>query len=631
MKTVDQSQAGTTQSKSRALPVTVCCCLTSVAWIALTDLTVAYWFPTSRNQTLAEAIKDSGFVLLTGFLLYYFIKRLERLWQREARQRLGMAESLDRQRLQLAGIIDSAVDGMITIDKDQKIVIFNSSAEQMFRCPRCEAIGRSIDLFIPESRRAKHSEEVRKFAREGTTARTMGHFGRVVGLRFDGQEFPLEASISRLQQNDATYLTVTCRDISERIATEQARKNLEEQLRQSQKLEAIGQLAGGVAHDFNNLLTVINGNASLLIGLGRLDAEQSGLAQQVVEAAERAASLTRQLLMFSRKQPLRPVDLDLNEVARKMTGMLQRILGEDISLRTSYQAGLPRVHGDTSMLEQTILNLSVNARDAMPTGGAITIATTRHCFTAGDLTTHPDSSPGEFVCLSVADTGTGIPPENLPHIFEPFFTTKDVNKGTGLGLAMVYGVVKQHHGWIEVQSTAATGTTFRIFLPAVPSPGEFTRESTQICDLPVGREIVLVVEDEPALRILVHRVLARCGYTVLLADSGREAITLWKQNRDRIELLLTDIIMPDGMTGWQLAGRLLGEKPELKVIYTSGYSAETAGHKPGAMDSHLFLPKPYAPRELAQLVRTALDSRTDSEVRATGPDNKKSARIKGAL
>ena len=607
MDPIEQDGDRITPFRSSSLFVAVCYALIAAAWIGFTDLAVAYWLPSGQWRFAADTGKGWGFVAVTAVLLYHLVKRMERLWQCEARERQKSATTLELHRVQLAGIIDSAVDGMITINGDQKIVIFNSAAERMFRCPRSEAIGRSIDLFIPEHLRARHADEVRKFAREGTTARTMGHFGNVIGLRFDGQEFPLEASISRLEMEGSRFLTVTCRDISERIAAEETRKNLEAQLRQAQKLEAIGQLAGGVAHDFNNLLTVINGNAALLIGQGRLDAEGVGLARQVIEAAERAASLTRQLLMFSRKQPLRLTDLDLNEITQKMTRMLHRILGEDISLRTSCESGLPPIHGDVGMVEQTLLNLAVNARDAMPTGGTITITTALRRFAAADLREHPDSVAGTFVCLSVADTGTGIAAANLPHIFEPFFTTKDVNKGTGLGLAMVYGVVKQHHGWIEVATAAGKGTTFRIYLPALPARETSKPQREPSLQLPPGKETVLVVEDEPALRSLVQNVLARCGYTVLMAGSGNEAIGIWDPNRDRVDLLLTDIIMPDGLTGRQLAEKFLAEKPGLKVIYTSGYSPETAGLQSGELEGRLFLPKPYSPSQLAQCVREALD------------------------
>ena len=387
------------------------------------------------------------------------------------------------------------------------------------------------------------------------------------------------------------------------------RKQLEEQFRQSQKLEAIGQLASGVAHDFNNLLTIIQGNASLLLDAPGLSKPEAETAKQIVEAAERAAGLTRQLLLFSRKQAMHPIRLNLNETVGNLAKMLQRLLGEDIALSTNYASRLPQVHGDVGMIEQVLLNLAVNARDAMPDGGQLTITTSAETASREYAQANAAAAPGPYVCLAVHDTGCGITPENLPRIFDPFFTTKEVGKGTGLGLASVYGIVKQHRGWIDVASELGVGTTFRIYLPVTTGVAVEQKVAAATSELPGGPEVILVVEDDPAVRLLVSNLLQRSGYTVLVAPTGITALEVWKEHKTRIQLVLTDMIMPDGMTGRELANRLKQERPGLKVIYTSGYSAEVVGKGHALLDGTDFLQKPYSPLTLAQTVRACLDRR----------------------
>jgi CheY-like chemotaxis protein len=372
-------------------------------------------------------------------------------------------------------------------------------------------------------------------------------------------------------------------------------------------MEAIGQLAGGVAHDFNNILTVIQGSASLLLN-PQLDPEEKlGCSRQIVQAAERAAGLTRQLLMFSRKHVLQMGQLDLNEVVGNMTKMLQRILGEDITLRAEYDPKLPVIAADAGMIEQVLLNLAVNSRDAMPTGGRLLISTSVENLGTDHPQLPAGTSPGSYVCLKVSDTGSGIPPDVLPRIFEPFFTTKETGKGTGLGLATVYGIIQQHHGWVTVTSEVGRGTTFHVHLPAAKGAPTKLEASTAAPKLPRGHETILLVEDEPAVRSLVGNLLQRCGYTILGAESGVVALRVWKEHRDKIQLLLTDMIMPDGMTGYDLAQRLKSEQPQLKVIYTSGYSADIFGKDPTLIRDGCFLQKPYHPHQLARTVRDCLD------------------------
>ncbi len=384
--------------------------------------------------------------------------------------------------------------------------------------------------------------------------------------------------------------------------------NLEAQFRHAQKLESVGQLAAGVAHDFNNILTVIQGYADTLLARASADTATSKGLKEIAEAARRAAALTRQLLMFSRKQIIQPKVLDLNAVLQNLMKMLQRLLGEDIRLEPSYAPNLPRVEADTGMLEQVVMNLAVNARDAMPKGGKLRLRTSIAEVDAAHAGQHADARPGRFVRLTVADTGCGMDGQTLGRIFEPFFSTKEVGKGTGLGLATVYGIVKQHQGWIEVSSEPGRGTTFEIYFPATTRLCESGGTGlTALQSVRGGKETILLVEDEAALREFVREVLGQYEYKVIEAGTGVEALKAWDEHDGRIDLLLTDMVMPEGMTGSEVAAQLRCRKPELKVIFTSGYSAEVLGRHFGQSDI-TFLPKPFRPPQLAQTVRDCLDS-----------------------
>jgi len=386
--------------------------------------------------------------------------------------------------------------------------------------------------------------------------------------------------------------------------TEQRR--LEKQLRHSQKLEAVGQFAAGVAHDFNNILTVIQGHTSLQLAARNIDADMANSLQQVSIAADRAASLTRQLLTFSRKQVVQPRVLDLNEVVRKLHDMLRRVIGEEIDLCCELSAGLPTIHADESSLEQIVMNLVVNARDAMPQGGRLAIRT---AFVEVDIehaTRHPQALLGRFVRLSVADTGCGMSPDTLNHIFEPFFTTKEVGRGTGLGLATVYGIVAQQGGWIEVASQLDQGATFSLFLPGSEDSVEIPH-AQEATDLRGGDETILVVEDERAVRDVITSVLRCRGYEVLEAADGLEALDIWALRGPEVDLLLTDIVMPKGLRGNLLAERLRKDRADLKVIFSSGYSSNF-GTEAAPLPSRIhFLQKPYKPEVLIKAVRDCLD------------------------
>jgi len=389
-------------------------------------------------------------------------------------------------------------------------------------------------------------------------------------------------------------------DITERL-------NLEAQLRHAQKLESVGQLAAGVAHDFNNILTIIQGHTDRLI---TQCAEQVSLSEPlklVSTAAKRASNLTQQLLMFSRKQKMQAKVLNLNKIIANLGKMLQRLLGDDIALESNLESALPAIEADTGMIEQIIMNLSVNARDAMPKGGRLRIVTTLATIDDTYAQLHPEARLGQFVRLSVTDNGTGMSKETLSRIFEPFFTTKEVGKGTGLGLATVYGIVKQHNGWIDVESESGKGTTFVIHLPASSKSFDTTFErAPQKPAVKGGHETILLVEDEPVLRELARVILKDYQYQVLEAGTGAEAIRMWEQHHGKIDLLLTDMVMPEGMSGRELAEQLRSRKPELKVIYTSGYSEDVMGNETGVRDA-MFLQKPYPPPLLAKTVRECLD------------------------
>ena len=407
---------------------------------------------------------------------------------------------------------------------------------------------------------------------------------------------------------------VTARTLELQLANEclkvemAERARTEEVLRQAQKMEALGQLAGGIAHDFNNLLTVIRGfveclvlevheNPNMLEGLHEIDV-----------AAERAAKLTSQMLMFSRKKQLQPQSLNLNEVVAHFGVMLRRLLGENIAVEIRCGNDPLIIHADLIMIEMVVLNLAVNARDAMPTGGRLLIRVEEAVISTADISQHPRARPGTFAHIRVTDTGCGIAPDALTHIFEPFYTTKEVGKGTGLGLATVYGVVKQHEGWIEVASQPGNGTTFEIFLPGgvkmtAPEMLPFLEPSVL-----AGTETILLVEDEPVVRRLAKSILERNGYHVYTAASGAEALAIWAAHAPEIELLLTDLIMPGNLTGRDLANHLRTKKNSLKAIYTTGYSRDAIGPDVELIDGLNFLPKPYPATKLLQTTRRCLDA-----------------------
>jgi PAS domain S-box-containing protein len=386
------------------------------------------------------------------------------------------------------------------------------------------------------------------------------------------------------------------------------RKELECQLLQAQKMEAIGRLSGGVAHDFNNILTIIQMQLALLKSSAPITSEQSDSVMDIEAATARAANLTRQLLAFSRRQTLCTSDLDLNRIVADIGRMLQRIVGEDVHIQLRRAEQPLMIHADSGMMEQVLMNLVVNARDAMPSGGTLLVETRGVDLGPEEVRGSSQAKTGPHVHLRIQDNGDGITPEILPHIFEPFFTTKEVGRGTGLGLSTVHGIVQQHEGWIEVSSRIGEGTTFDIYLPR--AGGESTSPVSSSPRPSVhGHETLLLVEDEQTLRAIVKSSLSSLGYTVFAASSGDEALKLWAQHKGSIRLLFTDLIMPGGMGGRDLARRLLQEQPALSVLYTSGYSAEEAGKDLLLKEGENFIAKPYSPEDLAEILRACLRAR----------------------
>ena len=402
-------------------------------------------------------------------------------------------------------------------------------------------------------------------------------------------------SVELFELEDEPLLLIIAQDITEQLT-------LENQLRQSQKLQAVGQLASGVAHDFNNILTIIQGHATLLLASKPPESSDRKPLQTIAAATERAGRLVRQLLTFSRKQLVRMIPMDIGNTISAISDMLPRVLPENIVVTIKPASGLPQINADAGMMEQMLMNLAVNAQDAMPTGGALTITAEVVEISPALASHNKDARAGRFLCLSVVDTGCGMPPDVLSHIFEPFFTTKAFGKGTGLGLATVYGIAKQHEGWVEVQSQPGQGSTFRILIPACDVEPKADPAPSAPEPKHRGNETILVVEDQAEVRDFVAEVLRSYGYQVLVAGSGPQALERWAQHSGKVHLLLTDVVMPGGLSGREVSERLLAQDPALKVIYSSGYGVGLLG-----TDEKNFLPKPYCPAKLLEILRQCLD------------------------
>jgi PAS domain S-box-containing protein len=671
----------------------------------------------SNEATVIQALRIGvrDFVAKSVEYLDYLPEAVERvLKQVQTEHKLAESE------VRLASIIASATDAILVTGDDRRITLFNAAAEQMFRCPAARALHQPLSRFIPPDHSAPPNdmepslESLTLQVRSGTR-----------GLRADGTEFPLEASLSRAEVGRRKLYTIVVRDVSERLRAEEAlrhselqfrqvweksldgmrltdaagvirlvndaycrivgqpreelegqphtavyaedqreaqleryrarfadrsvaphlskdvvlwngkkahldistsflelpgqpplllsivrdltaQKQLEGQFQQAQKMEAIGHLAGGVAHDFNNLLTVITGFSDILRERLSPGDPAGDILLEIRKAGDRAAALTRQLLAFSRKQITAPRVLDLNVVLGEIEKMLRRLIGEDFELAISLDAELGFVRADPGHLEQVLLNLVVNARDAMPTGGRITIETRNVKLGPAYGQDHANVQPGPYVLLAVTDTGHGMDEATQARIFEPFFTTKGPGKGTGLGLATVYGIVRQSGGHIRVYSEPGRGTTFKIYFPRHREPSPASPSTADFFRVPTGTETVLVAEDEGGVRTVVRQALQASGYTVLEAENGDEAVRLCRERPTPIHLLLTDVVMPK-LSGRQLAEQAQAQRPEMKVLFMSGYT-DDAVFRHGVLESGMaFLQKPFTPTALARKVREVLD------------------------
>jgi two-component system cell cycle sensor histidine kinase/response regulator CckA len=542
-------------------------------------------------QTLQEGAQDyliKGQIESRGLLraLRYAVER----------KNMEAALFVEKERLRLqSAALEATADGVMITERDGSITWVNPAFTRITGFSAIEATGRKPSIL----RSGKHDDAVYDTLWQTILAGQVWD-GELTNMRKDGQLYLEAQTITPVRdtRGEISHFVSVKRDVSQR-------RRFEEQLRQSQKMEAVGRLAGGVAHDFNNILGVIMGYAEILKRRIPTADPLQGKVAEILKAADSAAGLTRQLLAFSRKQVLQPRVLDLNLVVADMDKMLRRLIGEDIELKTSLREPLGSVQADPGQIEQVLMNLVVNARDAMPGAGSLLIETAAVELDASSLTLHPGARPGPHILLAVSDTGEGMDKETVSRVFEPFFTTKALGKGTGLGLSTVYGIVEQSGGHIEVYSEKGLGTTFKVYLPRIE--GTATRARLEAAPRPplAVSETILLVEDEPSLRAMIRETLGDGGYSVLEAGTPRQALDVAAAHQGPIDAVLTDVIMP-GMSGRELAERLSPLRPKAPVIYMSGYTDDAIGHH-GLLDAGtLFLQKPFTANALLWKVNEAL-------------------------
>lgn len=513
----------------------------------------------------------------------------------------------------LAKIVYSSDDAIIGKDLDGVVTDWNRGAERLFGYSAEEVIGKHISAILPTDQQDKWHE-----VRDKVVRRVLVEPFETVRMRKDGSKVDTLLTVSPiLDEGRLIGISTISRDLT-------YQKRLEAELRQAVKMEAVGRLAGGVAHDFNNLLTVINGYSEILLARPDSDDSIREMLAEIHKAGKRAEKLTQQLLAYSRKQILQPKVLEINAHIADIKKMLHRMVGEDMEIVASLDPELGRIKADPTQLEQIVINLATNARDAMPQGGTMTIKTRNTDLDEKYAADHAGSRPGRFVMLEIADTGCGMDERTKQHIFEPFFTTKEVGKGTGLGMAMVYGIVKQSDGYIDVESEPGRGTTFRIYLPRIEEGAERDGTHEESASLPCGTETVLLVEDDMMVLAFTRTLLKRGGYRVLEASGGEAALEVSKRRPTDIDLLVTDVVMPE-MSGRIVAERLARSRPAMRVLFLSGYTDDAVLRHGVSVDEVDFLPKPFTPSALAYKVRQVLD-RERSDGRGGGSVTARTAR-----
>lgn len=498
--------------------------------------------------------------------------------------------------VRLDQLIEGLTDAVVVVDAEGAVVLVNAKTEELFGYAREDLIGQSVERLLPDE-----LDEIHKRHRAGymraPRSRSMGLGLDFTGRRSDGTVFPVEIGLSALRTDEGMLITAVITDISER-------RRLEQMLAQTQKLEAVGRLASGIAHDFNNLLTAIAGYADFLMEEFDVGTRPYADAREISNAAERAARLTRQLLIFSRSKTIQPQIVELNALVSDLEGLLRRLIGENIEVESKLGHGLWHVRADPGQLEQVVTNLVINSRDAMPKGGQLSIETRNVVLEEGwgDLV-------GEFVSLSVSDTGEGMDDETRGRALEPFFTTKAPGQGTGLGLATVYGIVEQAGGTVTLYSEVGVGTTVKLYLPRAvdDAPVEPVDESDDAALPPPAGGMILLVEDELAVRSLVARMLRTLGYEAIVAASAAEAVGLFELHAGEISALLTDVVMPQ-LGGRDLAERLVERAPSLRVLFMSGYTEDALVRRHDLIERFAFIEKPFTSRQLGRALHSLLSA-----------------------
>jgi len=524
---------------------------------------------------------------------------------RDITERKQAEDALRESEERFRSIMENANDAIFFVDSEGYIRFWNRKAEELYGYTADEIVGKPHSVLVPKRLQEIHNKWMEKFLSLDESA-ISGKIVEGIGERKDGSEFYVETSTALLKQRGETFLVAILRDITERKQAEEEKAKLEAQLRESHKMEAVGLLASGIAHDFNNILTAIIGYASLLQMKMKEDDPLRPYLEQILTSSQRATNLTQSLLAFGRKQIINPRPVKVNDIITKTEKLLVRLIGEDIDLKVTLTDEDTTVIADSGQIEQALMNFATNSRDAMPQGGHFMIETQRAVIDNDYVKTHGYGKPGEYMLISVSDSGTGMDEKTREKIFEPFFTTKEVGKGTGLGLSMVYGIVKQHNGYINCYSEPGKGTTFRIYLPAHREAAEVQDTMESAPATIGGTETILVAEDDADVRKTTRSILENFGYTVLEAEDGEDAIRVFQGNRDTVKLLLLDVIMPK-KNGKETYEEIRNLRPGMKALFISGYTANII-HKRGILDQSLdFIMKPVSPTDLLKKVREVLN------------------------